>query len=90
MHPPARSEAAATSALLDTLMDGLVDEDSGALRALCAEACAEFLEWSARPSASGGSSSSKGGSRAGHNSASLMRRLFDRLSHPRAYNRRVG
>ena len=41
-----RSEAAEPMALLEAVMEGLVDARSGTLRALCASLCAEWLNWS--------------------------------------------
>ncbi len=58
-----------------------VDEGNGALREFCAELCREWLVWSDRHIIA-----EKG---VALNAASLLRRLFDRLNHPNAYQRQV-
>ncbi|GMH34456.1 hypothetical protein BSKO_02290 [Bryopsis sp. KO-2023] len=80
----ARREAAETMCLLDAIMVGLGDETSGALRELCARAAAEFLKWSAKHVPKQTTGDSHGNNL---NAASLLRRLFDRLSHPQPYHR---
>ena len=82
-------ESAETIVLLETILDGLSDERSGARRDLCANAAREFLVWSAKhiPMVKG-----KEGSHASSNlnAASLLRRLFERLVHPQTYQRSVS
>ena len=82
-------ESAETIVLLEAILDGLSDEKSGAKRELCAKAAKEFLIWSAKhiPMAKGrdGASSSRASSNL--NAASLLRRIFERLAHPQAYQR---
>jgi hypothetical protein len=64
---------------------------SGALREVAARLVGEFLDWSARHVAGGsGSGGGRGGGGDGgdelaqnYNATSLLRRLFDRLAHPR-------
>lgn len=85
-----RRESAETIVLLEAILEGLSDEKSGAKRDLCANAAREFLVWSAKhiPMPKGrevGSSSNKASSNL--NAASLLRRLFERLAHPQAYQR---
>ncbi len=76
--------------LLEAIMDGLSDDNSGAKRDLCANAAREFLLWSAKhipmPKGKEGDRSSAGAS-SNLNAASLLRRLFERLVHPQAYQR---
>ena len=69
-------------ALLDAIFDGLTDEDDGALREFCAEAAREFLLWSAKHVTAKASQAG-----ANLNAASLLRRLFERLAHPKPYQR---
>lgn len=69
-------------ALLDAIFDGLTDEDDGALRDFCAEAAREFLLWSAKHVTAKASQAG-----ANLNAASLLRRLFERLAHPKPYQR---
>ena len=83
-------ESAETIVLLEAILDGLSDEKSGAKRELCANAAREFLVWSAKhiPMAKardGAASSNRASSNL--NAASLLRRLFERLAHPQAYQR---
>ena len=91
-------ESAETIVLLEAILDGLSDEKSGAKRDLCANAAREFLVWSAKhipmPRGREGGVAAHGGvapssNRAGSNlnAASLLRRLFERLAHPQAYQR---
>ena len=83
-------ESAETIVLLEAILDGLSDEKSGAKRDLCASAAKEFLVWSAKhialpkvlDAAAGAASASNN-----LNAASLLRRLFERLTHPEAYQR---
>jgi hypothetical protein len=80
-------------ALLEAILEGLSDANSGALRELCARATREFLIWSAKhvpvaaAPAKGGAA--KPGAAAGENlnAGSLLRRLFERLAHPEPYQR---
>ncbi len=44
----AAREAALTMALLDAIIAGLGQAESGALRELCARGAAEFLRWSVK------------------------------------------
>eukprot|EP00891_Asterochloris_glomerata_P007060 jgi/Astpho2/7060/Aster-x0303 len=88
----ARRESAETMTMLDAIMDGLTNNENGALRELCAAAACDFLVWSQKhqPVKKLGTSSGKGG--AGHhadqlNAAALMRRLFERLLHPEPFKR---
>lgn len=67
-------------ALLDAIFDGLVDEEDGALRDFCAGALREFLLWSAKHVKADAPNL---------NAASLLRRLFERLAHPKPYQRRA-
>lgn len=85
-------ESAETIVLLEAVLDGLSDEGNGARRDVCANAAREFLVWSAKHipmpegrAAGHGPSSSRASSNL--NAASLMRRLFERLAHPQAYQR---
>ncbi|DBA87792.1 TPA: hypothetical protein ACH3X1_004789 [Trebouxia sp. C0004] len=76
--------------LLEAILGGLSDEKSGAKRELCANAAREFLLWSAKhipmpKTKEGGVSSASASSNL--NAASLLRRLFERLAHPEAYQR---
>jgi hypothetical protein len=75
-------EAAEPMALLDATFEGLTDEDDGALRDFSAEAAREFLLWSAKHVTA---KTSQAG--ANLNAASLLRRLFERLAHPKPYQR---
>ena len=79
-------EAAETMALLEAIMEGLTDSHSGALRDLCAAATAEFLVWSAKhiPASK---EPARGSSNENLNAASLLRRLYERMAHPEAYQR---
>ena len=83
-------ESAETIVLLEAILDGLSDETSGAKRDLCANAAREFLIWSAKhipmPRGKDGRASSHTAS-SNLNAASLLRRLFERLAHPEAYQR---
>ncbi len=83
-------ESAETIVLLEAILGGLSDEKSGAKRELCANAAREFLLWSAKhipmPKAKEGGVSSASAS-SNLNAASLLRRLFERLAHPEAYQR---
>ena len=67
-------------ALLDAIFEGLVDEEDGALRESCAVALREFLLWSAKHVKADAPNL---------NAASLLRRLFERLTHPKPYQRRA-
>jgi len=67
-------------ALLDAIFEGLVDEENGALRDFCALAVREFLVWSVKHVAADA---------VNLNAASLLRRLFERLAHPKPYQRHV-
>ena len=69
-------------ALLDAIFDGLTHEEDGALRDFCADAAREFLLWSAKHVTA---KTSQAG--ANLNAASLLRRLFERLAHPKPYQR---
>ena len=69
-------------ALLDAIFEGLTDEEDGALRDFCAVAAREFLLWSAKHVTA---KTSQAG--ANLNAASLLRRLFERLAHPKPYQR---
>ncbi|KAL3135934.1 hypothetical protein ABBQ32_006979 [Trebouxia sp. C0010 RCD-2024] len=86
----ARRESAETIVLLEAVLDGLSEEGSGARRDVCANAAREFLVWSAKhipmPEGRAATSSSNRAS-SNLNAASLMRRLFERLDHPEAYQR---
>ncbi len=83
-------ESAETIVLLEAILGGLSDEKSGAKRELCANAAREFLLWSAKqipmPKAKEGGLSNASAS-SNLNAASLLRRLFERLAHPEAYQR---
>jgi DNA-dependent protein kinase catalytic subunit len=83
-------ESAETIVLLEAILGGLSDEKSGAKRELCASAAREFLLWSAKhipmPKAKEGGVSNASAS-SNLNAASLLRRLFERLAHPEAYQR---
>lgn len=80
-------ESAETIVLLEAILGGLSDEKSGAKRELCANAAREFLLWSAKhiPMPKAGVSNASASSNL--NAASLLRRLFERLAHPEAYQR---
>ena len=91
-------ESAETIVLLEAILDGLSDEKSGAKRDLCANAAREFLVWSAKHipmpkgrdggvAAHGGVAPSSNRASSNLNAASLLRRLFERLAHPQAYQR---
>lgn len=78
--------------LLEAILDGLSDEKNGAKRDLCANAAREFLVWSAKhipmPKGwGGGGAPSSNRASSNLNAASLLRRLFERLAHPQAYQR---
>ena len=73
-------------ALLDAVMEGLTDSQSGALRDLCAAATKEFLVWSAKHIPASRDAAKAAGAE-NMNAASLLRRLFDRMSHPEPYHR---
>lgn len=60
---------------------------SGALREIAARLVGEFLDWSARHvgvGVAGGAASAAAEASRNFNATSLLRRLFDRLAHPRA------
>ena len=85
-------ESAETIVLLEAILDGLSDEKSGAKRDLCANAAREFLVWSAKhipmpKRGDGGLAPSSNRASSNLNAASLLRRLFERLAHPQAYQR---
>ena len=79
-------EAAETIALLESFLEGLASDSSGALRAVCADTSLEFFVCSAKhiPQAGGRSAGSN------VNAASLLRRLMDQLSQPAASRRWDG
>ena len=85
-------ESAETIVLLEAILDGLSDERSGAKRDLCATAAKEFLVWSAKhialPKLSEAGALAASASNT-LNAASLLRRLFERLTHPEAYQRQA-
>ena len=69
-----------TMALLDSITDGLGNENDASLRDFCGECMAEFVKWSLKNS----------GTAAGSlNIQSLLRRLYALVRHPSAY-RRLG
>ena len=73
-------------ALLDAVLDGLTDSQNSALRDVCAAATREFLVWSAKHIPASRDAAKAAG--AEHmNAASLLRRLFDRMAHPKPYQR---
>lgn len=70
-------------ALLESILEGLTNPTSGALRDLSAKAATEFLTWSAKHIAVGKSV----GQANNFNASSLLRRLFDRVVHLQIYQR---
>ena len=78
--------------LLEAILAGLSDEQSGARRDLCANAAREFLVWSAKHipmvrRKEDSSSQKTSNASSNLNAASLLRRLFERLAHPQTYQR---
>ena len=73
-------------ALLDAVMEGLTDSHNGALRDLCAAATKEFLVWSAKHIPASRDAAKAAGAE-NMNAASLLRRLFERMTHPEPYQR---
>ncbi|OAE24558.1 hypothetical protein AXG93_2415s1380 [Marchantia polymorpha subsp. ruderalis] len=61
-----------TMALLDAILDGLVDAENGSLREFCASCFGEFMSWSNDDFV---------------NIASMLRRLYNRMDHPNPYKR---
>eukprot|EP01018_Ginkgo_biloba_P019264 Gb_14393 [translate_table: standard] len=66
-------------ALLDSVLDGVVDSENGSLREFCAECFAEFMHWSVRHAHAEADNFM--------NIASMLRRLYARLDHPNPYHR---
>ncbi|KAL2645175.1 hypothetical protein R1flu_012762 [Riccia fluitans] len=68
-----------TMTLLEAILDGLVDAESGSLREFCAACFGEFMSWSVRHAPPE--------SNAFVNVASMLRRLYNRMDHPNPYKR---
>ncbi|KAL3698516.1 hypothetical protein R1sor_012592 [Riccia sorocarpa] len=68
-----------TMALLDAILDGLVDPESGSLREFCAACFGEFMSWSVRHAPPEKNDFV--------NVASMLRRLYNRMDHPNPYKR---
>lgn len=68
-----------SAARMPTCPDVQVDDSDGGLRQLCAKLAREWLIWSGKHIS--------GPRGAALNASSLLRRLFDRLQHPDAYQR---
>ncbi|MCO5603923.1 hypothetical protein L7F22_058079 [Adiantum nelumboides] len=89
-----RKENPDTMALLDAILDGLVDPDNASLREFCADCFEEFLRWSIRhapperidiPDTIISGFVSKVDNFV--NVTSMLRRLYNRLDHPNPYHR---
>ncbi|KAI5080746.1 hypothetical protein GOP47_0003929 [Adiantum capillus-veneris] len=74
-----RKENPDTMALLDAILDGLVDSDNASLREFCADCYEEFLRWSIRHAPPEVDNFV--------NVTSMLRRLYNRLDHPNPYHR---
>ncbi|XP_002965996.2 DNA-dependent protein kinase catalytic subunit [Selaginella moellendorffii] len=68
-----------TMALLDAILEGLVDAENGSLRELCSRCFSEFLRWSIRHAPPEASNFV--------NVTSMLRRLYNRMDHPSPYHR---
>ncbi|XP_024384636.1 uncharacterized protein [Physcomitrium patens] len=68
-----------TMALLDAILDGLVDPDNGSLREFCADMFSEFLQWSVRHAPPEDDNFV--------NVRSMLRRVYNRMAHPNPYHR---
>ncbi|CAM6110405.1 unnamed protein product [Calypogeia fissa] len=68
-----------TVALLDAILDGLVDAENGSLREFCAACFGEFMSWSVRHAPPETNDFV--------NVKSILRRLYNRMDHPNPYKR---
>jgi DNA-dependent protein kinase catalytic subunit len=66
-------------ALLDAILDGLVDPENGSLREFCADCFAEFMRWSVRHAPPEADNFA--------NVTSMLRRVYNRMDHPNPYHR---
>ncbi|CAK8685319.1 unnamed protein product [Clavelina lepadiformis] len=72
-----KCESPDTMALLNSLMDGLVDDNDSSLRVLCSQSINEFLIWSIRQTPE----------KARVNAKSIFKRLYSLAIHPNATKR---
>ncbi|KAG0609962.1 hypothetical protein M758_7G027900 [Ceratodon purpureus] len=68
-----------TMALLDAILDGLVDPENGSLREFCADCFSEFMRWSVRHAPPEADNFV--------NVTSMLRRVYNRMDHPNPYHR---